>query len=195
MSLLVLLLLPIAELIVLFRVGGAIGVVNTLFALIAAGILGAGLARTQGKFVIRRLQGSLARGEMPGNEVVHGLLIFVGGVLFLIPGFVSDVIGFFLILPGTRHLMVYVLKKKIARGLSQGQFRVFKTGGGFAGGFGGAFGGFGGASGSRPRGPFGASGEDPSFSRDVTPKVIDVTPIASEVTSKTDGNDSDPKPH
>lgn len=180
MPLLILLLLPIAEIYVLFQVGAKIGVINTVFALLAAGVLGAGLAKVQGRYVLAKMQASLARGEVPTKEVFHGLLLMIGGVLFLFPGFVSDFAGLVFVLPGTRHILVKYMRQQIAQKLKAGQFRVFSTGGGFGGGFGGM-------------GPFrqpnrpGPTVEDAS--RDVTPKVIDVVPLSSSSEQSSDSDD------
>ena len=190
MALLLLLLLPVLEIYVLVKVGSRIGVINTIFALVAIGVIGAGLAKAQGRYIFNKLQTSLAKGETPANQVLHGILIFLAGVLFLIPGFVSDIVALVLVLPGTRHLVVAWMRKKMATQMSAGGFRVFT-----AGSFGtGGFGGFG-------RGPFGPppgshrEGDDLGFGgegRDVTPKVIDVTPISSDSRPKSGSDENEP---
>jgi UPF0716 protein FxsA len=173
MPLLLLLFLPIAELLFLINVGNHIGWVNAIFALVVSGILGAGLARSQGRYVLGQLQEQLARGQAPTNEVLHGILIFVGGILFLIPGFLSDIVAIFLVLPGSRHLMAAYLKRRFAR-TGASSFKIFTSGagGGFAGGF--STGGF-----RTTR-----THTQAEQMRDVTPKVIDVTPISSESQTK-----------
>jgi UPF0716 protein FxsA len=168
---------PILEIYVMIQVGGRIGLMNTLFALVAAGVLGSGLAKAQGRYIQRGLQENLAQGKMPTNQVIHGLLVFVAGVLFLLPGFVSDVIAILLLLPGSRHLIAAMIRHRLERQFSSGKFSIFTSMGGT--GMGGGFayrGGFG--KGSR-RPSASASEEDLDFGRDVTPKVIDVTPISS----------------
>lgn len=163
---------PVLEIYVLIQVGGRIGLVNTLFALVAAGVLGGGFAKAQGRFIQQRLQQTLVLGQVPAKEVIHGLLVFVGGILFLIPGFVSDVVAVLFVVPGPRHLMVALIRRKLESQLKSGKFKVFTSSGGF-----GASGGF------RANGPFRRPGTphdgDQDFGRDVTPKVIDVTPISS----------------
>jgi UPF0716 protein FxsA len=161
----------------LIDIGNRIGWINTLFALVAAGILGAGLARTQGRYILNRLQEQLARGQAPTHEVLHGLLVFVGGILFLIPGFISDIVALFLVLPGTRHLIAAYLRRRFARSAAGGNFRVFTSATGGFGGF--RTGGF--RATTHEQGPT-------EEIRDVTPKVIDVTPISSESQSKPDSN-------
>lgn len=155
--LLLLLLVPVAEIYVLIQVGARIGFVNTIFALLVFGVLGAGLAKAQGRYLLRSLRESLNRGELPTFRVLQGVLVFVGGVLFLIPGFLTDLIGAFFVLPGPRHLIAAMIQRKLARQISSGRFKVYASG--------------------------------PS-DRDVTPKVIDITPISSRTRRKSESDSS-----
>ena len=172
MALLLLVLLPFLELYTLVKVGSQLGWINTLFALVAIGILGAGLARSQGRYVLARLQASLARGEAPEREIVSGLLVFVGGVFFLIPGFITDVVGLLLVFPLTRYLFVSYVTKKLTTRARSGGFKVFTFGG--AGGMGGMAGGF------RTHAPHAERPVEQEWNAELPPNVIDVTPISSE---------------
>jgi UPF0716 protein FxsA len=105
MALILLLLfiaLPVAELYVIIQVGNAIGLVPTLFLLLLDGIAGAALARWQGRAAWERFNGALAAGRVPAKETFDGAMIIVGGALLLAPGFITDVIGFALLIPPTR---------------------------------------------------------------------------------------------
>lgn len=104
MPLLVLLLIavPIAELYVIVQVAQGIGVLQTIALLVLVSIAGAWLLKQQGIATWRRLQDTLARGEMPTAEVTDGALILFGGALLLTPGFLTDVVGLLLLLPPTR---------------------------------------------------------------------------------------------
>ncbi len=93
---------PIAELYVIVQVAQGIGVINTLVVLVAISILGAWLLKQQGMATWRRLQATLARGEMPTKEVTDGAMILLGGALLMTPGFLSDIIGIVLLFPPTR---------------------------------------------------------------------------------------------
>ncbi|TGV24475.1 FxsA family protein, partial [Mesorhizobium sp. M00.F.Ca.ET.186.01.1.1] len=77
----------------LITVGSLIGGWNTVLLVIVTGLLGAWLAKQQGVQVFRTLQFQLSRGQMPTETIIDGVLILVGGILLLLPGFVSDVIG------------------------------------------------------------------------------------------------------
>ena len=103
-ALLLLILWPLAELFVAIKVAEAIGVLVTVVLLIAGVPLGIWLARTEGRAAWRRLSVAVAAGRPPGREVIDGALVLVGGVLFIVPGFISDVIGLLLLLAPSRSV-------------------------------------------------------------------------------------------
>ena len=108
---LVFVVLPIAELYVIIQVGQAIGILPTLALLLIDGFLGAALARSQGRAAWRRFNEALAAGRVPGKEVYDGAAIIFGGALLLSPGFITDFLGVFLLLPPTRALLRRVLTR------------------------------------------------------------------------------------
>ncbi len=99
------LVLPIAEIYVIIQVGGAIGIVPTLFLLVLDGIAGAALARWQGRAAWERFNLALSAGRVPAKETFDGAMIIVGGAFLLAPGFITDVIGFLLLIPPTRAVL------------------------------------------------------------------------------------------
>ena len=99
------LVLPIAEIYVIIQVGDAIGIVPTLLLLILDGIAGAALARSQGRAAWARFNLALAEGRVPARETFDGAMIVLGGSLLLAPGFITDVVGFLLLIPPTRMLL------------------------------------------------------------------------------------------
>jgi UPF0716 protein FxsA len=105
---------PIVEIFLLIQVGSVIGALNTVALLVLMSIVGAWLVKREGTGVWQRLQTSLASGRMPGNELIDGLLIMVGGVLMLTPGFLSDIAGLVLILPPSRALIRTLVRKRFA---------------------------------------------------------------------------------
>jgi UPF0716 protein FxsA len=105
MLLLVLLVLwPIAELFVAVKVAEAIGALLTVVLLVAGWPVGSWLLRSEGRAAWRRLGAAVAAGRPPGRPVIDGTLALVGGVLFLVPGFITDVIGAGLLLRPIRAL-------------------------------------------------------------------------------------------
>jgi UPF0716 protein FxsA len=96
---------PLAELYVILKVGDAIGVPWTILLLAADSILGAALLRSQGRVVWRRFNEALATGRMPHREVQDGVLVIFGGAFLITPGFLTDIIGLILLVPPTRALV------------------------------------------------------------------------------------------
>ncbi len=105
---------PIAELAVLIQIGQLIGVWWTIALLVADAILGSLLARSQGRSVWRRFNDALRAGRPPAREVMDGALVLFGGALLLTPGFLSDILGLFLLLPPTRAFVRAVLVRRFA---------------------------------------------------------------------------------
>jgi UPF0716 protein FxsA len=96
---------PLVELYVIIQVGEAIGVWWTLALLLADSILGSVLMRSQGRSAWRRFQLAVSESRVPAREVLDGVLVIFGGAFLLTPGFVTDIIGVFLLLPPTRALV------------------------------------------------------------------------------------------
>jgi UPF0716 protein FxsA len=117
MGLLVLLFIvvPIAEIYVIIKVGEAIGALWTVVLLIADSVIGARLVAWQGRAAWRRFSEAVAEGRVPHKEVVDGVMIVFGGALLLTPGFITDVLGILLILPPTRAILRGAVLRSIRR--------------------------------------------------------------------------------
>ncbi|WP_026584588.1 FxsA family protein [Bacillus sp. J33] len=107
--LLLLIIVPAAEIGVLLLSGNTIGLWPTLAIIIFTGILGAYLAKKQGLETIRKVQEQLRYGQMPGEAILDGACILVGGTLLLTPGFITDAIGFSLLAPPARKFYKRIL--------------------------------------------------------------------------------------
>jgi UPF0716 protein FxsA len=108
-----LLALPFLEIAGFVVVGRQIGVLATLGLVIGAMVLGAILLRVQGFGVMSRIRNELDAGQDPSRELANGVMIFVAGILLLIPGFITDIIGLLLFLPLVRNLAWRFLKGRI----------------------------------------------------------------------------------
>ncbi len=108
-----LLFIPILEIAVFILIGGQIGVITTLALILFTAILGSILLRVQGFAVLNSIQMKAHAGEMPGKEMVNGVMIMVAGVLLLTPGFVTDGIGFLLFFPPFRQFLWSTLASKV----------------------------------------------------------------------------------
>lgn len=113
---------PLAELYVAIKVAEAIGVLYMLLLLIASWPLGTLALRSQGSAAWRRLSYAVAAGRPPAREVLDGALVLIGGILLIVPGFITDVIGATLLLPPTRKLMHGLLVRNLQR-----RFVVYAT--------------------------------------------------------------------
>jgi UPF0716 protein FxsA len=119
------LLLPLAELWVIVSVADGIGIGYTIVLLLAISIAGAWLVRAQGFGALGRIQGTLNQGSVPTTELVDGALIVVAGALLLTPGFITDTVGFLLLIPPTRAV---VRKALVSRYRSRLHFVTAPTG-------------------------------------------------------------------
>lgn len=115
--------LPVVEIYLLIQVGQTIGAWWTVLLLIGAGFLGSFLMKREGGRAWRALQEALAQHRMPARELADGALILIGGTLLLTPGFLSDVVGLFCVLPFTRPVARHALTRFIGRKLLSGSTR------------------------------------------------------------------------
>jgi UPF0716 protein FxsA len=129
----VFIVLPVAELYLILRVGDLIGVPLTILLLAADSVIGAVLLRSQGRAAWRRLNEALAEGRMPHREVQDGALVIFGGAFLITPGFITDVIGLLMLLPPTRPLVRRLVMRALTRraerrmGRPRGNFDVEGT--------------------------------------------------------------------
>ncbi|WP_312794700.1 FxsA family protein [Tianweitania sp.] len=101
------------EIAVFILVGDAIGVLPTLGLILLSGVVGVGLMRVQGFGVIARMRSEQAAGRVPGREVLHGFMILLAGILLLLPGFVTDVLGLLLFIPAVRDGAWNLIKSRL----------------------------------------------------------------------------------
>lgn len=117
--------LPAVELMLLIEIGSNIGAGNTVLVIILTGVLGAYLARLQGFRILQEIQNELNHGIMPNAQLLDGLMILVGGIVLLTPGFITDTLGFLLLIPWTRTLLKKWFQKKFEEMISRGQVVSF----------------------------------------------------------------------
>lgn len=108
-------LVPLAELYVILKVGDAIGTIPTLAILVADSLLGSWLLKSQGGAVWRRFNETMRAGRMPHREIVDGVLVIFGGAFLITPGFLTDIIGVLLLIPPTRALFRRSLQKRMEK--------------------------------------------------------------------------------
>jgi UPF0716 protein FxsA len=104
--------LPIVEITVAIQVAHHIGGLNTVALLLLFSFAGVWLARLEGFSVVRRIQEQLDNRTVPTNELIEGALVFAGGLLLIVPGFVTDALGLLLLFPLSRHMARRGLKRR-----------------------------------------------------------------------------------
>lgn len=134
--LLALIVVPILELYLLLAIGRQIGPMPTLAWVLLSGMVGASLSRREGRRVLRHWRESMARGQVPEEGILSGVLVLAGGVLLIIPGVITDVVGLLFLLPPVRRLISARMRHSLERKVRDGSVHVTTFGGGaFGGGF------------------------------------------------------------
>jgi len=118
---------PAIELILLFKIGAKLGALSTFLIILSTGIVGAYLAKSQGLTIIKKIQHELANGELPAHQLIHGVLVFAGGLLLLTPGFLTDILGLMMVFPGTRHGIAVFLKASLAKAMANGNIKFMSS--------------------------------------------------------------------
>ena len=108
-------IIPLAELIILIKVGSYIGLWSTILIAILTGIPGAALARQQGFMIIGKIRSDVNSGRVPAQELIDGVLILVGGIVLMTPGFLTDIFGFLLLIPPTRSVFKSLIKVQLQK--------------------------------------------------------------------------------
>ena len=117
-------LIPVIELYLLIKIGAVIGAFNTLLLVILTGAAGAYLARLQGMQARYRVRARLQQGEMPAEDMLDALLIFVAGIVLLTPGLLTDIAGLLLLLPPTRLRFKIWLRQRLDEWLRHSQVQI-----------------------------------------------------------------------
>lgn len=160
-------LVPLAELYLLVTLGGMMGVGPTIALVAATGFAGAWLAKREGRRAIASYQESLAKGKMPEDGIVSGLLILAGAVMLITPGVLTDVFGLAMMIPPLRRGVAGIIQGRMQKRIESGDIQVMSMGQG---------GGFSFQAGSSPFGAgFGPQGRGP------TGVVVDAEVIEAEV--------------
>lgn len=113
--------IPLVELYLLIRLGTYLGVLDTLAVVIATGIVGGLLARSQGLAVLNRIRMELDEGRIPAESLFDGVMILVAGILLITPGLLTDGLGLCLLIPWTRQVLKLWLQQKVQGKVSKGE--------------------------------------------------------------------------
>ena len=110
--LLIIIGIPVLEIIVMIEIGQEIGAINTVLLIFLTAIIGVYYARIEGLNTIRSGMRSLYQNKAPVYEMISGASIAIAAVLLMLPGFITDTLGFLLLFPVTRKLLIKILVKK-----------------------------------------------------------------------------------
>ena len=113
--LLTLILVPIIEIYLFIKIGSQIGAFNTIFLIFATAVIGVFYARYEGLNTLKSGFSQLIKNELPAYEIFSGAAIAFAALLLIIPGFATDLIGFLLIFPLTRKLILNKFSKKFKK--------------------------------------------------------------------------------
>ena len=122
---------PLVEIYLMIKVGSIIGAFNTIFLIFFTAITGVYFAKLEGLNTIRSGFNQLIKNEIPVYEIISGATLTFAAILLIIPGFLTDFIGFLLIVPITRKIFIKILsskfnKKKINKNFIEGEFEETK---------------------------------------------------------------------
>ena len=147
--------LPALELLLLIELGSRIGSLETIALIVLTGIVGASMARNQGLRVLSHVQQQLAKGLMPTDSLVDGIMILVASALLVTPGILTDLFGFLCLVPGFRALVKAEVVKRFERAIAENRIHVHHSG--------------------APPGPI-------HFENEPAPRgpIVDVTPVSKE---------------
>lgn len=113
-------IIPIIEMYLLFLSGKYIGFFPTLLIVIATGFIGFRLAKSQGTSILEKIRQDLSYGRPPGDRVLEGFLVLIGGIFLLFPGYLTDLAGLILMIPLVRRRLTGVIRKWLLHEFQKG---------------------------------------------------------------------------
>jgi UPF0716 protein FxsA len=119
-------ILPLVELYLLIEVGQVIGGLSTIALVLFTGALGAYLARLEGLRTMLRAQETVRAGQMPAEELIDAVLIFVAGAMLITPGILTDGTGFLILFPPTRRYFKIWLRRQFDKAVQRGDLWIYR---------------------------------------------------------------------
>ena len=119
---------PLVELYLLIAIGRILGPAPTIGLVLLTGAVGAWFARLEGLRVLRRWQEAMARQQLPKDGVIDGFLIFIGGLMLITPGILTDIAGLSMVMPATRRVIAGIVRAWVERQIASGRVQVYAPG-------------------------------------------------------------------
>ena len=107
--------IPLIEIYLMIKIGGTIGAFNTIFLIFFTAITGIYFARIEGLNALKSGFNQLVRNELPIYEIISGAALAFAALLLIIPGFLTDILGFLLIIPATRKVFIKSVSSKFKK--------------------------------------------------------------------------------
>ncbi|NMD70732.1 membrane protein FxsA [Bacillus sp. DNRA2] len=123
---LLIIIIPAAEIGFLMFSGKMIGILPTIALIILSGVVGAYLAKQQGLETLRKAEEQMRYGNMPGDAILDGICVLIGGTLLLTPGFISDFAGLLLLIPFTRVFFKKLIGSALMNWFNKGRITIIK---------------------------------------------------------------------
>jgi UPF0716 protein FxsA len=117
-------LIPVLEIYLLIKIGYFLGAFNTVVVVILTALLGASLARHEGIRTMTRVRESVNRGELPAEEMLDAVLIFIAGIVLLTPGFITDLAGIAILIPNARSWLKRRMRRKFDQWISENRANI-----------------------------------------------------------------------
>jgi UPF0716 protein FxsA len=102
--------LPLLELYVMVRIGALFGFVTVLLWVLVSGAIGLRILQSRSWSILNRVQQAIAAGQSPGRELLDSAFVMVGGVLLIVPGFITDILGALCLMPPSRYRITRYLE-------------------------------------------------------------------------------------
>ena len=106
--------IPVAEIALFIYVGERIGLLATLVVIVLTAVVGSALVARQGAGALQQVQSAFFEARFPGKELAHGAMIVVAGAFLVTPGFITDGLGFLLLIPAVREVARRSISSRVA---------------------------------------------------------------------------------
>lgn len=119
-----LLVIPVLEIYILIKAIKNLGLIETIVLILLTAVAGIYLAISEGKLILKSINRALSHRKVPGDDILSGLCILIGGLLLLLPGILTDIVGVTMVLPVTRKFYKGLLKTLLENMIIKGYTRI-----------------------------------------------------------------------
>lgn len=118
-------IIPLIEIYILFKISEVTSIWTTIVIVIITGFAGAYLTKREGTAIISSIKSEINEGRVPGNQLINGLCVLIGGVLLVTPGLLTDITGFTLVMPITRQFYIKLIRRWLTNMINMGSINIF----------------------------------------------------------------------